>query len=173
MADFLPAFHRTLGHEGAGESNDPIDRGGRTYRGISQVHHPDWPGWTCPRGERDEHVEALYRSQFWSYIRGDNIADQPIAEELFDTAVNTGIRAASRMFQRALNILNRQGRVFADLAVDGRIGSATIAALDSLPSRDMATLLKLLNILQGMHYVQLMERDETQERFARGWLART
>ena len=41
MAEFSEAFTQTAAHEG-GYSNDPLDRGGETYRGIARVHHPDW-----------------------------------------------------------------------------------------------------------------------------------
>jgi len=33
-------------------------------------------------------------------------------------------------------------------------------------------LVKLLNIQQGARYVEIMQEDSSQERFARGWLKR-
>jgi hypothetical protein len=33
-------------------------------------------------------------------------------------------------------------------------------------------LLKLMNLMQANTYVEIMRRDPTQERFARGWLDR-
>ena len=33
-------------------------------------------------------------------------------------------------------------------------------------------LFKIMNILQGMHYINYMQKSPIQERFARGWLKR-
>ena len=54
-----------------------------------------------------------------------------LAEELFDTGINMGTGTAIGFLQRALNALNRNGRDYADLAVDRRIGPATLGALDA------------------------------------------
>ena len=51
--------------------------------------------------------------------------------ELFDTGVNMGPNVASAFLQRALNALNRGARDYPDLAVDGRIGAATLAAIEA------------------------------------------
>ena len=45
MANFDKSFNKLILTEG-GYVNDPADRGGETYLGISRVHHPDslmWP----------------------------------------------------------------------------------------------------------------------------------
>jgi hypothetical protein len=41
----------TLGYEGEWV-NDPDDRGGETYRGISRVHWPKWAGWAIIDAEK-------------------------------------------------------------------------------------------------------------------------
>jgi len=33
-------------------------------------------------------------------------------------------------------------------------------------------LLKVMNIFQGMHYIEYMRKDPVQEKYARGWLKR-
>lgn len=188
MADFTPAFQKTLGHEG-GYSDHPADRGGETYRGISRVFFPDWPGWRridaakraasfpanlARNNGLQQAVEAFYREQFWDRLRGDQIADQEVAEEVFDTAVNMGTRRGGRYLQEALNLLNRNQQNYPDLVVDGAIGPKTLAALDTLLRLDRGggNLLRVLNVLQGASYVEIMRNDPTQEVFARGWLKR-
>jgi lysozyme family protein len=188
MAQFAPAFERTLGHEG-GYSNQPADRGGETYRGVARAHFPDWPGWQAidrarggpafPRSlGRDaalqRAVEDLYRRHFWDRLQGDAIPDQAVAEELFDTAVNMGVRRSVRFLQEALNLLNRNQRSYRDLVVDGEPGPKTLATLAALLRTDGGRdrLLALLNVLQGCHYVALMRADPAQEAFAGGWLRR-
>ena len=37
---------------------------------------------------------------------------------------------------------------------------------------DESFLVKVINILQGMHYIDYMTKSPTQEKFARGWLKR-
>lgn len=188
MASFNEAFAETSAIEG-GYANDPVDRGGETYRGIARNFHPDWAGWAkvdaakaddgFPDALADDpglarDVAAFYRTHFWNRVRGNQIPDQAIAMELFDTAVNMGVGRAVRFLQEALNMLNRDGRLFDDLGVDGLLGSITLGALDKvLASRDGAAhVLALMNLLQGMHYVAILRDDASQRRFIRGWLRR-
>ena len=99
----------------------------------------------------------------------------PIAAELFDTAVNMGPGVATGFLQRALNALNRNGRDYADMAVDGAIGPATLAALTAfLDHRGTAgelVLIKAVEALQGERYLGLAERRPANEAFLYGWLA--
>ena len=37
---------------------------------------------------------------------------------------------------------------------------------------DVDVLLKMLNVFQGMHYIEYMRRSHSQEKFARGWFKR-
>lgn len=96
-----------------------------------------------------------------------------IAEELFDTAVNLGVGRAAEFMQKSLNVLNRNGKTYNDIPVDRVIGKMTIAALHvCLKTRGAALLYKVLNILQGAYYLEIMQKDPNQEAFAGGWLAR-
>ena len=44
MADFRLAYKKIEAAEG-GYVNDPDDKGGETYKGISRKANPDWDGW--------------------------------------------------------------------------------------------------------------------------------
>ena len=116
---FINALTNTLAIEG-GYANDPNDTGGETYRGISRVHHPKWPGWkiidACkhsgiPLVSRElltSMVNAFYHDEFWLKA-GCNIVDtmsELVAEELFEASVNCGRGNGVKFLQRALNVLN-------------------------------------------------------------------
>jgi len=187
MADFLTAAKKTLSNEG-GYVNNSNDRGGETICGIARQFWPSWEGWPkvdeikAQMGSfRDEFIDLhfremilkFYRENFWDQIAGDQIPDQDLANELFDTAVNSSPKRAIEFLQTALNLLNRNGKLYSDIIVDGCMGRQTIATtLVCLKVRGPVVLFNLLNILQGAHYVHIMQREPSQEEFAIGWLRR-
>lgn len=186
MANFSEAYEKTMGHEG-GYANDRDDAGGETYMGISRVYNPSWYGWILidqEKGESDfpgcldddddlhDAVEDFYKDKYWDVNRLDEFP-QEVAEEMFDTGVNMGIGRAARFLQRSLNYLNRNGRLFDELVVDGAIGPASLNALDIVvEDEDDDILLTMLNVLQGQHYMNYMDKSPTQEKYARGWFRR-
>ena len=96
-----------------------------------------------------------------------------IAEELFDTGVNTHPTTAVRMLQRALSWFNKRGEHYPDLVDDGVLGPATLKALDAYlklrKSQGELVLLRALNSLQGVRYGELSERRQKDEDFVYGW----
>jgi lysozyme family protein len=187
VAEFKQAFELTLSHEG-GYVKDPDDRGGETYKGIARRYNPGWPGWAridkarklrgFPKSlntdlELQAEVAVFYRQHYWDKFQGDRIPAQAVANELFDTAVNLGVARTVEFFQRALNVLNRDGALYDDLVTDGVFGPKSLAALRVYLKKDKPDyLLKILNVLQGAHYIEFMTRSPLQEKFARGWLNR-
>ena len=187
MASFTRALAGLLKIEG-GYVNDPDDLGGETYRGIARRYNADWSGWAridqAKRGrgfpaslERDTAlrtaVRQFYKQRYWDPYQGTAIADQAIAAKLLDIAVNLGVARAVTFLQRALNVLNRDGALYPDLQADGAFGPQTQTALTTYRKKDKPVfLLKTLNILQGMHYIESIESDATREKYARGWLKR-
>jgi len=187
VALFPEAYEITLKHEG-GYVNDPDDVGGETYKGISRKYHPSWPGWKivdsakstpsfpdCIKynSELNSMIMEFYRASYWDRFWGDQIISQAIAIELFDTAVNMGVTRAVKFLQSGLNLLNRNQLNYPDIVEDGKFGRATMNALNSYSYMDdVSHLLKVLNILQGMHYIEYAKKSATQERYMRGWLSR-
>lgn len=189
MADFKIANQLTKGNEG-GLANSSADRGKLTWRGIASAFWPAWAGWpTVLKALADAGnnvakaeaillkdaglqalVDAFYKKNFWDVYGLDQVTDQGIANEMFDTGVNMGVGIESKFLQRALNMTNRSQRLYPDLAVDGAIGAKTIATLNSHP--DKRLVLKILNVLQGARYISLLEADTTQEVFAESWFSR-
>lgn len=176
MANFKEAFDKTMIHEG-GYSNDPDDVGGETYRGIARKFNPNWEGWKIIDAKGidkkllDPLVENLYKEKYWNPFLGDEL-DQIIANEMFDTAVNMGVGRAVKFLQRSLNLLNRNGKLYSDIVEDGDFGNNTMRAYNSLPKKDLFILFNMMNVLQGMHYIEYMTKSPTQEKFARGWFNR-
>jgi lysozyme family protein len=174
MAAFDEAVKELLKIEG-GYVNDPTDRGGETNHGIT-VAVARANGYEGAMAAMPvEAAKAIYRRRYWSSIRLDEVAgwDGDVAKRLFDIGVNMGPRTAGRFLQRSLNLLNRNSRLFADLTVDGKVGSRTVGALKKLsPSKDRRALLQLVSAYQGRRYIEIIENDPTQERFTRGWMKR-
>jgi lysozyme family protein len=188
MADFKKAYSITMAHEG-GYVHDPDDAGGETYKGIARKYNASWSGWktidkcknTCsnfPNCLNDDNnlqdeVHAFYKLKYWDVNRLDDFKDQDVANEMFDTGVNMGTGRAARFLQKALNYLSRDGSLYTPLAVDGQIGPASLNALNRvLSDGDGKILLTMLNVLQGEHYMNYMDKNPKQQKYARGWFKR-
>jgi len=154
------------------------DKGGPTCFGITQAvaraHGYAGPMRQLPRSE----AEAIYRRLYWLRPRLAEVAVRSprLAGELFDTGVNMGPAVAITFLQRALNALNRGATHYPDLTPDGRIGPATLAALDAFLKareghRGETVLLRAIEALQGERYLRLAERRPANEAFLYGWLA--
>lgn len=183
---FVEAYTKTMGHEG-GYVNDPDDFGGETYKGISRKYNPSWDGWfivDAHKGHDDFHdnlakdvllaqsVRNFYKERYFDPYVGDDMPDA-LAQEMFDTSVNMGVGRAVKFLQIALNMLNRNEKLYPDMVEDGDYGNTTHKALYTYLGVDsQENLLKIINILQGMHYINFMKKSPTQEKYARGWLKR-
>jgi lysozyme family protein len=109
--NFVDAFKVVIGHEG-GYVNNPDDPGGETKYGISKRAYPgvDIAGLTL------DDARAIYEQDYWIPVRGDELPDA-IALNVFDAAVNHGVRNAVRILQGALGV-----------GVDGIMGPITFKA---------------------------------------------
>jgi lysozyme family protein len=156
----------------------PADRGGATNFGITEAvaraHGYAGPMALLPR----EEAETIYRRLHWTRPRFDQVASRSsrIAAELFDTGVNMGPGVPATFLQRALTALNRNGKDYSDLTPDGRIGPATVGALDRFLAvrgreRGEVVLMRALEALQGERYLRLAEKRPANEAFLYGWLA--
>ena len=117
-------------------------------------------------------VEQFYLTNFWNKIQGNLLPTQLIADELFESSINLGVPAASEILQRTINLLNRNARFYPDILVDGIIGTQTLAALNkSIAANEEKLLFNLLNFYQAKRYIEIMERDHSQEIFI-GWFNR-
>lgn len=172
---FEKAFRDVVGIEGR-YSDNPADGGGETMWGITEkvarAH-----GYSSPMRDMPVAVaHRIYGEEYWVALNLDQVAamSPSIAGELFEQGVNMGVSRAATHFQRALNVLNRVGRDYPDIAVDGVVGPGTLRALHQLlwTRKDAGepVLKRALNCLQGAFYIELAERREKDEAFVFGWL---
>lgn len=156
-----------------GHVNDPSDSGGETNFGITVAVARE-NGYTGSMASMTREIAfSIYATRYWDSVNADEILrlSEVVAEEVVDTAVNMGPSRAGKFLQRALNVLNSQTRLYADLTVDGDIGPATLSTLAAyVDVRNDLVLSKALNCLQGSFYIELAEKREKDERFVYGWL---
>ena len=124
---------------------------------------------------RDLPVTTAYDIYYKDYVINPGYhrlaeLDPAVAAEVVDTGVNMGPSVAGKFLQRSLNALSGSG-----LAVDGAVGTRTVNALaDFLRLRGPAgtkVLLKMLNSLQCVRYIELTESNAKNRSFIYGWVA--
>lgn len=196
MADFNIAYAPLKQFEG-GWTNDPNDRGGETYAGIARNFFPGWKGWAivdeykrkygasssrlnrplAANAELQEMVAGWYKKEWWDRM-GLGTLSQPLANEIFEQAVNLGKAGSGKKVQTICNAYNYGPggtQFFKDLAVDGAIGPKTLEALSILVRKktDDKSLVHALNCMQGAHYLELAARKPSQRKYTVGWMKRT
>lgn len=175
MAEFQKAYAKVKKFEG-GYANNPNDRGGETYAGIARVHFPKWKGWEIiDKYKQSEHsskelnkvlqgneqldvmVEYFYKVNFWNAIKGDEITNQLVADNIMDFAVNSGVGRASKYAQRIVGVTE-----------DGEIGAKTIKAINA-HTHDFVVKYKAARL---EFLKKIVARDSTQSEFMKGWTVR-
>lgn len=161
MNAFEHAFVETIGLEG-GYVFDPDDPGGETKFGISKRSYPniDIAGLTIHA------AKAIYFKDYWEVCRLNEVLSDKISGEIFDTAVNMGIKTAVLIAQRALNFLGE------NLVEDGNMGEKTIAALNKWSKKDARALFVCLNGFQFSQYRMITQNNRRSIKFTRGWTKR-
>ncbi|SEI67850.1 Predicted Peptidoglycan domain-containing protein [Sphingobium sp. AP50] len=159
-----------------GYVNNPADPGGATNHGVTQaVARAD--GFTGDM--RDFPKEWAQKIVYEGYIVKPGFLplvdlSPAAAEELIDSGVNAGPTKPSIWLQTALNSLNRQGKDWPELTVDGQVGAKTIAAYASLQklrgrAEACRMIVKLLDAQQAAHYLNLAKNNSNFETFMPGW----
>ncbi|WP_267530651.1 glycoside hydrolase family 108 protein [Acinetobacter oleivorans] len=161
-----------------GYVNNPANRGDATKYGITEAVARTNGFKGNMRDLPLDVAKATYKKQYWTAPRFDqvNTINSAVAEELLDTSVNCGTGFAKPLLQHALNLLNNQGKSgWPDLAVDGIYGPATLNTLKTYLAKrgkdGEKVLVRVLNIMQGQRYIEICERNSTQEKFFYGWIA--
>ena len=172
MAEFQPAYNHVLKWEG-GYVNDPDDPGGETYRGVARRFWSKWDGWVIidmKKKERgfpkslDSHQELqkmiaeFYEANFWDKVKGDQIDSQEVAENIFDFAVNAGVKTSSKLAQLA-----------AGTGADGVIGPNSIKAINACDEELFICKFALNKIAK---YVNICKKRRTSRKYFFGWISR-
>lgn len=158
-AKFDRCLDIVLKHEG-GFVDHPEDPGGATKFGITLRTLAEWRGVAPTELLRDavraltrDEARLIYLARYWAPIRGD---DLPPGVDLavFDYAVNSGVRRASRELQDVVRA-----------TPDGVIGRQTLAAVRAKPAAEIIAALceRRLAFLQGLRHWPT---------FGRGWQRR-
>jgi lysozyme family protein len=170
LADFKPAFEFMLPHEDAARSGKVMHDGdGKTRFGICSKFHRDLPEafWSCDRDRALVWAQAIYRVEYWSAMRLGEIVDQAVASKLFDMCVPMGAKEATLCAQRAANALLLGSRKAP--AIDGRMGSQTIEAINACPPD---AIIEALCNLSKRFFTQVVEKNPAKAGDLKGWLRR-
>lgn len=121
MANFNEEFDKLILAEG-GYVNDKDDSGGETYLGISRKYNPKWIGWKTiddvkkVNGTKNitkilkqnknltNKASIYYKMKYWDIFRLDEIPNQKIAHQIFDTCVNMGAKSAVVIAQQVVGM---------------------------------------------------------------------
>ena len=150
--NFERAFEKLLGHEG-GFVDHPKDPGGATRYGITQRvarangYAGDMRNFPLAEAKR------IARKDYWDAMRADDMPDA-VRFDLFDAAVNSGVKQAAIWLQRA-----------AGAEPDGIIGPKTLLAVR------MADPQMLAKRFNG-HRLRFMTDLKTWGSFGKGWARR-
>lgn len=166
MADFNIAYPLTSKHEG-GYVNDPKDRGGETYAGITRKNYPSWAGWAVvdlmkPLRTNEilpqlaDEVKEFYRIYYWNKQSLSGLKSQKVANAIYDWNINSGA-IAIKAIQRLVNV-----------ADDGNVGEMTLKAINAAGE---AVLSKYIDERIAF-YKRIVEKDPSQAKFLKGWVNR-
>ena len=135
--------------------NDPQDKGGRTFEGISEKSNPD--AWK--NGQPSEaQVRQIYQQRYVSGPGFDNITDTQLRTQLVDYGVLSGPMIAIQKLQGILKI-----------PLDGVLGPVTLSALATVHPEDVNNLLVAARVKM---IGQIVVKNPTQLKFLNSWLDR-
>jgi lysozyme family protein len=152
MADFKTSILKTLISEG-GYTNNKDDAGGETNMGISKRQYPNLD---IKNLTQDQAIE-IYREGYWKNYYSQ-IADQHIADKLFDTGVLFGVGTVVKILQAALMT-----------TVDGVFGGGTLAAVNAVEPVSLLAAFKTALVSHALAIVQANPKDR---QFFAGWVRR-
>lgn len=150
--NFDAAFKKLLGHEGE-FSDHPDDPGGKTRYGITEAVARE-VGY---RGDMRELpldlAKRIYLERYWGPAGCEAVPDA-LRFQLFDMAVNSGVRQAIKTLQRAVGAFE-----------DGVLGPKTLLAISSMPAA------KIVARFNGVR-LAFMAGLSNWPSFSRGWALR-
>ena len=166
MADFNAAFEKMIADEGGFVLHTiPGDTGGMTYAGIARNKNPNWGGWNLIDHNEINNalltsfVRAFYKTEFWDRLRGDEVANQVVAESVFNFGVNTGLSVAVKLAQ-----------LIVGATPDGAVGDKTLQKFNNVEPEAFRKAYALAKITR---YADICNKNRTQSKFLLGWINRT
>lgn len=157
--------------------NDPDDRGGVTYRGITRKNFPNWKGWKIvdanlplkngqiiKNDELEQYVREFYHENFYQPMKIDEIDNMLISGHLLCHGVNAGIKTAVKILQKSINKIYNVG-----ISVDGIVGNITLSYSNGDKAESVA---QEMISERKEYYTNLAKRNPSQKKFLKGWLNR-
>jgi lysozyme family protein len=156
-------------HQRDSASRHPVPDGSghHTNKGVT------WRVFASIYGNSADAVARFYKmsqddfkgiySLYWKGVKADSISSQILAEYVTDFAWGSGVAGASRQVQRWLNT---QG---VKVAVDGKIGMQTIAAINQLIKTEGE---KAVFVSLQAHRMSFLSHLKDFDVFGRGWYNR-
>jgi len=174
MSNLSPVFLRALKevlHIEGEYSDHPSDKGGKTKYGITEKTARRW-GY---KGKMKDFpiglAHEIYHVDYWKKSKAHLIEsiNEELALEVFEQAVNYGVRTPQFFLQRTLNNMSRRHK---ELKRDGMVGPKTISRLKALQKRDIEKRVIVINMngLQCERYNTLCEKTKTNKDFFLGWI---
>jgi len=158
--NFDAAFAQIIKSEG-GYVNDPHDHGGETNLGVTKKAWSEYLGRPIADGEMRaltvDTVKPFYKKLYWDKVHGDDLPGG-LDYAVFDFAVNAGPGRAAKFLQQAVGV-----------TADGAIGPGTMGAV---AKADPKHALDQFSAAKESFYKGLVDRDPSQVKFIKGWLAR-
>lgn len=142
--------------------DDPLDRGGATNQGITIGTFRHFYGTAMTvddlKAMTEEQWQRIFEVGYWKPWRADEIRSQGVANICVDWGWASGTKTAIKQVQRLLGV-----------AVDGIVGTNTLAAINGAEPRELFERIK-----QARHaFVRdIVLRNPSQARFSRGWTNR-
>lgn len=151
-----------------GFSDDPHDRGGATFAGVTLR---TYAGYCKRKGLPDpvpydlqfmpwEHWDEIFRTGYWARWQADLIPSQRVANILVDFVWASGIHGI-KVPQKLLGV-----------TPDGIVGPKTLDALIRAIETDEEGLAKRLIEARLAFVDRIVERNPSQRRFIKGWRRR-
>lgn len=174
MSAFDTAWAKTGALED-GYVNDPNDAGGETNHGITAAVARAHGYAGAMKDLPIATATAIAKAQYWDVMSLDDVAasSEAVAGELFDTGFMSGTSVAALFFQKALNLFNRVGQDYAEVAEDGHAGKLTAYAFAQFKAKRGAAadtvMLRALNSEQGAFLMDIGRKRAADEDFEFGW----
>jgi len=165
MAEFQPAVTTTLQNEGGFFHNQvtgEIVNHGITLKFVQSSGYKPGADEAFIRNLSTAEASAIYQTYFWNRYSLGSIADQSLANKVFDLTVNMG-PAALKLLQTAVNACGGQ------CAVDGVLGPVSFAQINAL---DPVKLLAEFKAVTAERYRQIAANNPQLAGDLTGWLSR-
>ena len=127
---------KVFNHEG-GNVNDPVDKGGRTNKGIIFGNFKKWaksdlgvePTVGNLQGLTNEQAAIMYKKHYWDVFRGDEFQSGSVSFAIYDWTVTSG--GAIKFLERKTSVL------YNGITVDGKLSSSDVAALNKVDAKEL------------------------------------